>query len=355
MKQKYTIGFIALVLTIALAGCVHDYPGMTEEGEEGEEGVDPTLVEVNTEVTLDLELVPLEIITQESARSGTNKARNITTKADDGYRRRFIIEAWREGKPTTRQVTVMETAEEDGDAKISLPIHLKLHALEYTLAVWTDYVKAGTTDDLYYDTDNLQQVACTDPYTGSTPYRDCLYGTAALDLRQYRDEWNARVQVKVDMVRPLAKYELIATDVQKFLLKTQKQRAGGTAYTITVSYGFYFPLGFNVLSGKPDRSEMGVAFTAPLTVTDNGSGECTLASDYIFVNGDESYVPLGIEIKDNAGNGISRTTGIDVPYRRGHLTTVRGHFLTNRYDTGIGIDPDFDDDDINIDLDNPLQ
>ena len=352
MKQKYTIGFIALVLTIALAGCVHDYPGMTEEGEEG---VDPTLVEVNTEVTLDLELVPLEIITQESARSGTNKARNITTKADDGYRRRFIIEAWREGKPTTRQVTVMETAEEDGDAKISLPIHLKLHALEYTLAVWTDYVKAGTTDDLYYDTDNLQQVACTDPYTGSTPYRDCLYGTAALDLRQYRDEWNARVQVKVDMVRPLAKYELIATDVQKFLLKTQKQRAGGTAYTITVSYGFYFPLGFNVLSGKPDRSEMGVAFTAPLTVTDNGSGECTLASDYIFVNGDESYVPLGIEIKDNAGNGISRTTGIDVSYRRGHLTTVRGHFLTNRYDTGIGIDPDFDDDDINIDLDNPLQ
>lgn len=232
MKQKYTIGFIALVLTIALAGCVHDYPGMTEEGEEG---VDPTLVEVNTEVTLDLELVPLEIITQESARSGTNKARNITTKADDGYRRRFIIEAWREGKPTTRQVTVMETAEEDGDAKISLPIHLKLHALEYTLAVWTDYVKAGTTDDLYYDTDNLQQVACTDPYTGSTPHRDCLYGTAVLDLRQYRDEWNARVQVKVDMVRPLAKYELIATDVQKFLQKTQKQRAGSAAYAITPS------------------------------------------------------------------------------------------------------------------------
>ena len=61
MKQKYTIGFIALVLTIVLAGCVHDYPSMTEDGEEG---IDPTLVEVNTEVTLDLELVPLEIITQ---------------------------------------------------------------------------------------------------------------------------------------------------------------------------------------------------------------------------------------------------------------------------------------------------
>ena len=150
MKQKYTIGFIALVLTIVLAGCVHDYPSMTEDGEEG---IDPTLVEVNTEVTLDLELVPLEIITQKNARSGTTKAR--AGKQTD-YRRRFIIEAWREGKPTARQVTVMETAEEEnGDGKISLPIRLKLHALDYTLAVWTDYVKAGTTDDLYYDTKDL--------------------------------------------------------------------------------------------------------------------------------------------------------------------------------------------------------
>ena len=106
MKQKYTIGFIALVLTIVLAGCVHDYPSMTEDGEEG---VDPTLVEVNTEVTLNLELVPLEIITQKNARSGT-------TKAATDYRRRFVIEAWRGGKPESRQVTVMEDAEEDGDA-----------------------------------------------------------------------------------------------------------------------------------------------------------------------------------------------------------------------------------------------
>ena len=315
MKQKYTIGFIALVLTIVLAGCVHDYPSMTEDGEEG---VDPTLVEVKTEVTLDLELVPLEIITRKNARSGTTKAR---AGEPTDYRRRFIIEAWRGGKPESRQVTVVDDAEEDGDGKITLPIRLKLHAVEYTLAVWTDYVAAGTDTDLYYDTEDLQYVACRDPYTGSTPYRDCLYGTTALDLRQYREEWSAKVQIKVDMVRPLAKYELIATDVQEFLQKTERQRAGGAAYTITVSYGFYFPLGFNVLTGKPERSEMGVAFTAPLVVADNGSGECTLASDYIFVNGEESYIPLSIEIKDDAGNGIN---------------------------------PDFDDDDINIDLDNPL-
>lgn len=348
MKQKYTIGFIALVLTIVLAGCVHDYPSMTEDGEEG---IDPTLVEVNTEVTLDLELVPLEIITQKNARGGTTKAR---AEKQTDYRRRFIIEAWREGKPTARQVTVMDTAEEEnGDGKISLPIRLKLHALDYTLAVWTDYVAADTDTDLYYDTKDLQYVACRDPYTGSTDYRDCLYGTAALDLRNYRDEWNAKVQVKVDMVRPLAKYELIATDVKDFLRKTKKQRTDGEAFTITFSYGFYLPTVFNVLSGKPADSRTGIAYTTPLTVPTDGQEECTIGTDFVFVNGEESFVKLSMEIRDGSGNVISRTTGLEVPYRRGHLTTVRARFLTNEMQGGVDIDDEFEGD-IDFDLDGLL-
>ena len=348
MKQKYTIGFIALVLTIVLAGCVHDYPSMTEDGEEG---IDPTLVEVNTEVTLDLELVPLEIITQKDARSGTTKAR---AGEQTDYRRRFIIEAWREGKPTARQVTVMDTAEEeDGDGKISLPIRLKLHALDYTLAVWTDYVAAGTTDDLYYDTKDLQYVACRDPYTGSTDYRDCLYGTAALDLRQYRDAWNAKVQVKVELVRPLAKYELIATDVKDFLRKTKKQRADDETFTITFSYGFYLPTVFNVLSGKPADSRTGIAYTTPLTVPTDGQEECTIGTDFVFVNGEESFVKLSMEIRDGDDNVISRTTGLEVPYRRGHLTTVRARFLTNEMQGGVDINDEFDGN-IDFDLDGLL-
>ena len=343
MKQKYYIGFIAIVVATVLAGCVHDYPSMTEDGEEG---IDPTLVEVNTEVTLDLELVPLEIITQKNARSGT-------TKAASGYRRRFIIEAWRDGKPESRQVSIVDDAEEDGTEKITLPIRLKLHAVEYTLAVWTDYVAAGTDTDLYYDTKDLQYVACRAPYTGSTDYRDCLYGTAALDLRPYREEWNARVQVKVDMVRPLAKYELIATDVKDFLRKTKKQRADDETFTITFSYGFYLPTVFNILSGKPADSQTGVQYTVPLVVPTDGQEECTIGTDFVFVNGAESFVKLSMEIRDGGGNVVSRTTGLEVPYRRGHLTTVRARFLTNEMQGGVDIDDEFEGD-INVDLDGLL-
>lgn len=354
MKQKHYIGIIALVLALAFAGCVHDYPTMTADGEEG---IDPTLVEVNTEVTLDLELLPLQII--------INKSRSVIPKSGEsaaGYRRRFIIEAWREGKSVARQVTVMEEEEETGKS-ISLPIHLKLHALEYTLAVWTDYVVAGTDTDLYYDTKDLQYVACTDPYTGSTDYRDCLYGTAPLDLRQYRDEWNAKVQVKVDMVRPLAKYELIATDVKDFLRKTKKLRDGDGgngnngngdgAFTITFSYGFYLPTVFNVLVGKPADSRTGVAYTAPLTVPTDGTEECTIGTDYVFVNGAESFVKLSMEIRDGEGNTLSRTVGLEVPYRRGHLTTVRARLLTNEMQGGVDIDTEYEGD-IDVDLDDLL-
>ena len=39
MKQKYAIGFITFMLATVLAACVHDYPAMTPDGEEG---IDPT-------------------------------------------------------------------------------------------------------------------------------------------------------------------------------------------------------------------------------------------------------------------------------------------------------------------------
>lgn len=341
MKKQYSI--LLFMLLSMLGSCVHDYPTITEEGEEG---IDPTLVQINTEVTLDLELVPLEIITQKNVRT-------VTTKATSDYRRRFIVEARRDGHAETRQVTILDEAETE-NKQISLPINLRLHAVEYTLAVWTDYVKANSGTDLYYDTEDLQYVGCTVPYTGSTYYRDCLYGTTPLDLRPYRDEWNAKVQVSVDMVRPLAKYELIATDVKDFLRKTRKQRSGGKAFNVTFAYGFYLPTVFNVLSGKPADSQTGVQYTVPLTIPTDGAEECSIGTDYIFVNGMESFVQLSIEIQDERGTVVARTTGLEVPYRRGHLTTVRARFLTNEMQGGVDIDDDFEGN-IDIDLDGLLK
>ena len=74
---------------------------------------------------------------------------------------------------------------------------------------------------------------------------------------------------------------------------------------------------------------------------------------HVFVNGTESFVSLSMEIRDGGGDVISRTTGLEVPYRRGHLTTVRARFLTNEMQGGVDIDDDFDGN-IDVDLDGLL-
>lgn len=330
MKQRHYIGLIALLAT-AFTSCVHDFP---DDG-----GVDPTLVEVSTEVTLAPGFIPLEITPAE-----------VKSRTADGWRRRFVVSALREGKEVARQITV--TDEITGqDGKLLLPASLKLHALEYTLTVWADYVKDETGTDVYYDTRDLSSVVCIAPYTGGTDRRDCLYGTATIDLRRYRDEWNAHEQASISLVRPQTKYSIVATDVQKFLAKIgQKADADLASYTITFSYGFYIPLGFDVLTGRPAHSKTGVMFTLPLTLPADGQEECCIGSDFVFVNGQESSVLLGIEIKDGTGKTVSRTTGLEVPYRRGHITTVRGPFLTNEMQGGITIDPGFDGE-IYVDID----
>jgi hypothetical protein len=107
-------------------------------------------------------------------------------------------------------------------------------------------------------------------------------------------------------------------------------------------------------SGKRSAQEVllnGLEKLAILTIPDDGTEKCPLGSDFIFVNGTESFVPLNIELADANGKVVSRTRGLEVPYRRGHLTTLRGNFLTNEMQGGINIDTGYDDE-IDIDLDS---
>ena len=335
MKQKHYIGFITLVTATLLAACVHDYPTMTPDGEEG---IDPTLVVVDTEVTFDLDLKPFESI--------TNKTRSGATEAATGdHRRRFIIEARRAGQAKVRQVAVMEDAEETGKT-LTLPVRLRLHAVEYSLAVWTDYVQAGTDTDLHYNTGDLNGVGLNEPYAGNTDYRDCHYATVPLDLRPYRDQWNARVRLDVDMVRPLAKYRIVATDVEQYKrLIHSKGYPPLDELSATVLYEGFLPNSFNVTTGSPNDATTGLSYEGILPDMAAGDSHVQLGSDLILANGAETFTNVTVRITDSAGNTVSRVSGVRIPYRRGHLTTITGKFLTAGTAGGnIHIDTEWEDD-----------
>ena len=82
----------------------------------------------------------------------------------------------------------------------------------------------------------------------------------------------------------------------------------------------------------------GVVFNASLAEVTETSA--TLAFDYVFVNGTESAVTADIRIYDD--RGALESTGIRIPYKRNAVTRIYGDFLNRSYNSGVGIDPDYD-------------
>lgn len=317
--------FLLTVLCLLYAGCTK------------RDDIEPVLVNVDADIVLNLEWLPYENIVKSKSRSGSD------------FSRRFIVEVYREDE-VVAQHTVFTNDLTGNRLQLSLPVRLR--ALAYTAGVWMDYVEAGTKSDLFHDTSRFPEIALNTPHTGHTDMRDCAYANVLLDLRPYRDKWNERIQVEVQMERPLAKYQVIATDVEEFRKQLKKKYPDETDLRIRFTYGFYYPTAFNVRKGKPADSQPGVSFDVPLFLPDDGTKELSIGSDHIFVNGAGSYIPVVTELIKSDGTTMGKTKGFNVPYRRGYITTLRGGFLTPLLGSeGIGIDPGFDDDDINIDLD----
>ena len=76
-----------------------------------------------------------------------------------------------------------------------------------------------------------------------------------------------------------------------------------------------------------------------------------VGADFVLTNGEESFVTVTIQMIDpRTGEAISTVLGIQIPYRRGHLTTVTGRFLTAGKTTGgVEVDDDWEND-ITIDF-----
>ncbi|MCD8182875.1 MAG: hypothetical protein LUE99_07030 [Bacteroides sp.] len=109
-----------------------------------------------------------------------------------------------------------------------------------------------------------------------------------------------------------------------------------------LAYEYHFPTGYNVAQDLLCESRVGMSFIAPCGIVPDESGECELTSDYVLQGTDASYVVLTLEVADTGGKVLSRMTGVQVPLKQGHLTLVRGKFLTTLMNAGIGIDPGYE-------------
>lgn len=77
--------------------------------------------------------------------------------------------------------------------------------------------------------------------------------------------------------------------------------------------------------------------------------EFNIGFDFLLINNESaSSIPVTIEITNESKTVVARYQNLKVPYERNKETTIRGYFLTAS--PGISFDPDFNDDDIIIDV-----
>lgn len=330
-----TLGCL-LLLSALVSSCLYEEPELTADGELG---VDPTAVNIMTNLTLETSFELVNV--------------NRGTRAATTYLHRFVVAVYEGSQKVTGQIIYQEI--QDGETTVSIPLNMKLHARKYQLAVWADYVEKseGETYQTFYDATDMGFIQRAAPYKGNVKYYDAFYGNIPLDLSAYRDQWNVTVPVDIKMTRPMASYNLIATDVAKFLKKVADKEITGKKFTMTVKYNYYLPTGFDALTGRLKNSLQYIEYNKTVDLAtlqkEENKEEFNIGFDFLLINNESaSSIPVTIEITNESKTVVARYQNLKVPYERNKETTIRGYFLTAS--PGISFDPDFNDDDIIIDV-----
>ena len=283
-----------------------------------------------------------------------------TRAGSDAYTLRCVAEAYRPGPDARVHRRVQLGAALDDGTYLA---ELSLQQGDYDLRLWADWTSDGTTDDKYYNADDLSAVTVlTDNYVanGLTDEKDAYYASLSLTLPRgegtQTGEGNPSSPTggvegaAVSLTRPFARYRIIASDVQGYLNLIDKGEALPPIgdLSVRVSYEGFFPTGFSVATGKPNDALTGIGYAADIVNAEGYDPDEArqVGSDFVLTNGEESFVTVTVQMIDRTtGETVSTVSGIKIPYRRGQLTTVSGAFLTaGRTSGGVDIDTDWGDD-----------
>ncbi len=310
--------------------------------------VDPTIVNLKLDLSLDLASISnFEDYNGIKTISKSNEAiqYNVRTIIE-------IYEADNSSKVIERTIKYYSYLDVD---KYKVNETYSLNAKKYRILVWADVIDNAENEDLYYTSTDLRNILPTTPYTGASDLKHCFSDVVDVDLTPYRDEWNVSHEVKGILERPLSRFEIISTDLDKFISEQVQSRDNYTKadidlskYTIKLHYDGYMPYGYNVESDLPNRAETGVEFTSKLESISETNAR--LSFDHVFVNHSESSVNVSMMLYDEDGELIKQTNSIKIPLKRNQKTSIEGNFLTKEYAPGFAIDPSFEGD-INIWID----
>lgn len=319
-----------MILCIIILGCAHRHSKESDDYE----------IIKPSPITLTLNIISTPIFHE------LKQTPHQYPDSKDCFHKRFIIEVCQNNTPVTRQTFFADSLDKDS---MFLSVNLELQTLKYDLSVWMDYTEEQS--DFHYLTQSLNHITCVEPYCGNTTSKECLYGYKTVDLSGFCNQENPHAETDIKIHPPIAKYEIVATDVEEFIKQISWQP--NKKYHITFSYPFFYPMVFDAHKGVVKDSWSNVFFDIPLDITDRKQKECRLGFDYILADTTTNIVMLVITVKDENNKEITTSPPIQISYRQGYSSQITGRFLTRSKPGGIEINTEFDDE-IDIDIDRLL-
>ncbi len=354
IQQKSRHLLLFCPLAALLTGCsVHEFPDPEE--------VAPVCLQLNYSTDLlrwEHETAPASAVT---GAAGSVLASDSTRSVVNYGYMRYIIRAYQagaKGRAAERPIREFEFTRNVADG-YDCNFLLELPTGDYSFRIWSDLVES-TGMKKFYDARNFLEIKLSGEHTGSTDYRDAFRGFNDITVKSYTYQREPDT-LKIEMKRPLAKFEFVTTDLKEFIEKQVKdadvkneyadsEAAASAAiknfnindYHVEFYYNGYMPNSYNIFTDKPNDAALGVHFDSKIARFSDK--EASLGFDYVFVNGSQSSVVVQLAIYSKEGERVSLTSPISVPLRRDRHSIMRGSFLMQNSQGNIAINPDFEND-----------
>ena len=332
MKPMSRLLTLCVALLLTMSSCVHEYPDLG----------DPRDVVLHFHHDIEWSYHDM-LLSRGAVVPPASRA--------EGVHARYHLMFFRDGEHgipvLEREVMKEDLAREDFDEAVALPPG------NYEVYLWSDYADSELQRSFFFDSSDHANIVYSEPYNGNNELRDAFRAYASFTVYP-SVEVSYREEVSVTVERPMARYEIVATDFNEFVQKeaarsrgTDSEETPGSPvaeispadYVVKVKYTGYMPSCFDNFRNTPVDSRLDMEYAAELTPL--GTDEARIGFDYVMVNGEESSVKVAVEIYNKEGERIASSGSFDVPTKRSQNTTVRGRFLTTKANQGISIDPTF--------------
>ena len=295
--------------------------------------------------------------TTRAASDRTNSAKGGITNVDmEQYDIRYILEVYPYSNDTVSTTPLVKQQVKSYDTYQPATFEMQLTpGQKYRVVAWADFVEQGSTDDLHYNTANLQKITFVEGQEAgwlNDESRDAYFASEDLELG------TSQIDANLVLRRPFAKVRVVTTDWD--LAGVTKANNFKITY-----YGCERFSDLNLLTGESSSTKLAAdestVYTGEIDPENRryalgfekeSPQNRTLTVDYLLVKPQQTHTPIHFKFEALADDAVLRSHDFatDIPIERNWLTTITGNMMSVTSSVTVTIDETFENDNVDYDL-----